>query len=160
MTHGKKLKPKEEGGRRVTSAPSQKKQGSGVASVPAGSLHMHMYVCASTHTCTHTRYPWQCPSASSAGHCLPSPEPPSVSPGNWWLAPGPLSLVHHGLHDHLHSSIEVSRVSSLLSPDWSLALFGSGRRGPQIILPHTTLCDLHSSAPPFPINVLSISQVL
>lgn len=46
MTRGKEPKPKERGveGIGLTSAPSQKKQRSGEAPVPAGSLHVHVCV--------------------------------------------------------------------------------------------------------------------
>lgn len=103
----------------------------------------------------HT-HPWQCFSASSPGHCLPSPEPPSVSPGNWCLVPGPLSFVHQGLHGQLCSSLEVSRVPSLLSPEtgaWLCLAQGQEEEDLRSYFPTqhyvTLVKSPHSSAPHF-----------
>lgn len=139
----------------LTTALAQKKQ----ALVPGGCLYIHTYihVFMCTRVCLHTHtHPWQCFSASSPGHCLPSPEPPSVSPGNWCLVPGPLSFVHQGLHGQLCSTLEVSRVPSLLSPEtgaWLCLAQGQEEEDLRSYFPTqhyvTLVKSPHSSAPHF-----------
>lgn len=120
-------------------------------------VHTYIHVFMCTRVCLHTHtHPWQCFSASSPGHCLPSPEPPSVSPGNWCLVPGPLSFVHQGLHGQLCSSLEVSRVPSLLSPEtgaWLCLAQGQEEEDLRSYFPTqhyvTLVKSPHSSAPHF-----------
>lgn len=166
MTHGKELKPQK---RRVEGddlipAPSQKIRATGKPQSQQGAC---TFVCVRVRVRAYThmrhagmRHPWPCPSVSSPGHCLPSPEPPGVSPGNWWLAPGPLSFSHHGLYVHLCSALEVSRVPSL-SPEIGacLCLAQEGKDLRSYSPTNTTLCHLYPSAPHFSINILSTSQV-